>query len=278
MKATIAERHIRVAGGQMYCRTSNLRTGKPNLLMIHGLGESGLCFNEAFDLLDMNLIVPDLLGFGRSTCDIEGVDYSCEAQAKALWELVDALGIESFGVVGHSIGGDLGTIMTASELGQKRIRGFINVEGNITASDTFISGKAFRANRAGKFAEWYRDEFMRTTVFDGWARERASGQRYFAALNFCKPQAFLALAQDAVMKNLPRIERPGTEIGELFQRLGTPHCYYWAPESLSEESAHFLKSAEIQNRRFEKAGHWVMIDQASEFYSEATEFFEGLDW
>ena len=273
----ILESHTPVTGGKMFCRSADLGKGHPVVLMIHGLGESGLCFNEAFELLTAGLIVPDLLGFGRSLSDPEDVDYSCEAQANALWELMNALGVESFFIVGHSIGGDIGTIMAASDLGSRRVLGMINVEGNVTASDTFISSEAFRASRSGRFEQWLTEEFMEKKVFGEWAKESKAARRYFASLNFCEPHAFQALAEDAVMRNLPRAGKSGTEIGELFSGLSVPHIYYWGSESLAEETVHFLPGT-MPHKSFAGAGHWIMVDQPTRFYESAQEFFEDPEW
>jgi pimeloyl-ACP methyl ester carboxylesterase len=64
------EDYIELEDGWFSVRHSGLHQGLPTLLFIHGLGESGLCFNEAFDFPEMkafNLIVPDMLGYGRSS-------------------------------------------------------------------------------------------------------------------------------------------------------------------------------------------------------------------
>ena len=64
------ETTIEVDGGQMYYRYNDFDASRPTVLFIHGIGESGFCFLEAFQaplLSDFNIVVPDLLGFGRSS-------------------------------------------------------------------------------------------------------------------------------------------------------------------------------------------------------------------
>ena len=59
-----------VDGGQMYYRHNGFDATRPTVLFIHGIGESGLSFLVAFHSSlpsNFNIIVPDLLGFGKSS-------------------------------------------------------------------------------------------------------------------------------------------------------------------------------------------------------------------
>lgn len=185
----ITEDYVDVNGGLMYYRAIGLKSGKPAVLMIHGLGESGLCFND----------------------------------------------------------------------------------------DTFISSEAFKADRCGDFERWLRQDFMEETVFKKWAAERGSAQRYYASLHFCKPQAFLKHAQDAVMMNLPRAGKIGSLMGErYFDLKEIAKIYCWGERSIPQETLYFIDREEIENKKFSEAGHWLMVDKADEFYSFLAQFAEGL--
>ncbi len=95
--------------GWFFVRHARLHRNLPVILFIHGLGESGMSFNEAFespDLEGFGIVVPDLLGYGRSTQAFDG-DYRIAAQTRRLWRLADNLGIDSFSIIGHSMGGDI---------------------------------------------------------------------------------------------------------------------------------------------------------------------------
>ena len=67
-----------------------------------------------------------------------------ESQIRRLWRLVDFIGVDSFYVVGHSMGGDMGTFMASSDTRQ-RIKGFVNIEGDLTPHDIFFSNKVVSA-------------------------------------------------------------------------------------------------------------------------------------
>ena len=84
------ESYIHLDGEWFFLRHSEIHPSRRTILFVHGLGESSLCFREAFDrlhLLDCNLVAPDNLGYGRSSVARNG-DYSFRAQIARLANLV----------------------------------------------------------------------------------------------------------------------------------------------------------------------------------------------
>jgi pimeloyl-ACP methyl ester carboxylesterase len=77
----------------------------PPLLLLHGWPQHFWCWRRVVPLLadDFRLICPDLRGFGWS--DAPGLGYDNEAFAADAVALLDALGIERAGVIGHDWGG-----------------------------------------------------------------------------------------------------------------------------------------------------------------------------
>ena len=66
----INEATISVPDGYMFYRHNQIDQERTTLLFLHGLGESGLCFVDAFHepaLKNYNIIVPDLLGYVNLT-------------------------------------------------------------------------------------------------------------------------------------------------------------------------------------------------------------------
>jgi pimeloyl-ACP methyl ester carboxylesterase len=78
-------------------------SGRP-LLLLHGYSDSWFSFSPILDLVspELRLIVPDQRGHGESDRPIGG--YTAEGFATDAIALLEALGIESATVVGHSMG------------------------------------------------------------------------------------------------------------------------------------------------------------------------------
>ena len=77
----------------------------PALLLIHGIGDSSDTWRPVLDPLavDHRVVVPDLLGHGRS--EKPRADYSIAAYANGMRDLLTVLGVDRVTVVGHSLGG-----------------------------------------------------------------------------------------------------------------------------------------------------------------------------
>jgi pimeloyl-ACP methyl ester carboxylesterase len=262
-----------IEDGWLFVRHSELHRSRPVLLFVHGLGESGLCFNEAFESSDMNeysVVVPDMLGYGRSSNAGSG-DYSIESQIRRLWRLVDFLHLGSFYVIGHSLGGDIGTFMASSDT-QKRIKGLVNIEGDLTPHDIFFSNKVVSAAEEGNFTEWFEKEFKEELALKGWGSKWSSCRRYYASLQFARPEAFLANAKEIYQKNQALPGRRECLTGFTYADLKIPKIFCWGSESLAKGTLEFLESSSLHHRKFEPAFHWPMIDQAERFYAFLSDF------
>lgn len=80
--------------------------GEP-LLLIHGLGSSAADWAFQIPALEPHcrVLVPDLPGCGHSAAPERG--YEIAEMARALWALVDGLGLPTVSVVGFSLGGSV---------------------------------------------------------------------------------------------------------------------------------------------------------------------------
>ena len=260
-----------VDGGQMYYRHNGFDVTRPTVLFLHGIGESGLCFLEAFHdswLSDFNIVVPDLLGFGKSS-QAAGHDYAFSQQIVRVCGLLDGLGIVEFHLVGHSMGGMIGTQFCHQR--SDRILSFVNIEGDLTSGAPFITGPAIQADVGGRFEEWLRDDFAQQQVID-LCHQWPSTVRYLASLNMCRSRAFLASVYeiDKLNESLPGSNF--TLIGKTYLELNTPRVFCWGIESLSGVAQAFLEDSALINEAFDRSFHWVMLDQTARFYSFLSDF------
>lgn len=274
---TIHERFVQAGNELIFTRHNDIRSDRPTLLFVHGLGESGLCFVEAFScglFPDFNLIVPDMAGYGRSSRAING-DYSFATQIGRLRELISILGVGEVTLIGHSLGGILGTLWAARDR-ERLIRRLVNVEGNLTATDAAFSRRAVSAFEElqgdfGRWRVWFLSEFTHLVLDQLGAR--ASIKRYYASLLFARPEPFLANSLEIMERS--RTGQDGvSEVGRVYNSLVIPRIYFWGAESLSEKTKDFLESEGLLNRGFSGAGHWPMIDVSEEFYQALADFLE----
>jgi pimeloyl-ACP methyl ester carboxylesterase len=265
------ETNIEVDGGQMYYRHNDFDASRPTVLFIHGIGESGLCFLEAFDtslLGDFNIIVPDLLGFGRSSPAADH-DYTFSKQITRIRALLDGLGVNEFNLVGHSMGGIIGTLFCHQH--DDQVLSFVNIEGDLTSDARFITEPAMQSEADGRFEEWLRDDFAQHQIAN-LCHQWPSTVRYLASLNMCQSSAFLACIHEiyALMESLPGSNL--ALIGKTYLELNTPRVFCWGTESLSDSAQSFLTGSTLRHKTFSESFHWVMLDQTIQFYNFLSEF------
>ena len=267
------DRFVRVAGSWLYSRVRALQGSRPPIVFLHGIGESSQSFREMFhqpQLLAHDLIAIDQAGYGRSS-EAEDSQYSFDIQIERILAVLAQLGVQNFHLVGHSMGGDIATKMCLQDP-QARILSLMNVEGDLTRKDMFISGPAKKAMDGGNFDAWFSKTFRETTVFEKMAPKRASQARYYASLQFARSAAFQQNAKEIYDTHFAA-EPSG--FAENYLRVECSKCFLWGRHSLHQEGQNFLRDHKLQNTRFEDSGHWLMIDEANRFASILADFVSG---
>lgn len=90
------------------------------------------------------------------------------------------------------------------------MRGFINIEGNLTHLDVVISRQAVNVAERGHFEKWFRENFMEQMVLNDWGVKWVACRRYYASLWFCDQNAFLSSARAVCEHNsADRKQKPG---------------------------------------------------------------------
>lgn len=87
-------------------------TGEETIVLVHGLASNAGFWRYVVPTLaqQYRVIAVDLPGFGKSDKG-QHLDYSMAGQAEAVARLVDALGVGPVHLVGHSMGGQIGTTL-----------------------------------------------------------------------------------------------------------------------------------------------------------------------
>lgn len=104
----------------------------PPIIMIHGwFSHRGVWETTMQHYAEHHYCIAiDLLGFGESNKPSTN-EYTIEAQAKRVLELIDNLGFDQFILVGHSMGGMI-SLYIAAELAPDRVIKVVSVAGVVT--------------------------------------------------------------------------------------------------------------------------------------------------
>ena len=232
------------------------------LVFIHGLGESGLCFEHLLGhpgLREWHQIVPDLPGYGRSLRMVDPLHLEEHADIIAEWLSEDVL-TENEGpivVVGHSMGGVIGLLLCERHpyLGIN----FVNVEGNISKGDCQFSALA-AVQPENDFLSSGFDE-LRDRIFAEGQKDLAK-RGYYVSLRLADPRAFHLNSLELL--DISTKEDMATRLAAV----SPPACYLvGVPNGICERSKELLTQANVAWTAIEPAGHWPFLDQPEQFVS-----------
>lgn len=250
---------------QVLLRSFHSGGATADLWFLHGFGESGLCYREAFDspLSERyRLFVPDLPGFGASPPRESA--QSLDGQAYVLAGLVDRLSSQRPVIlIGHSMG-SLIAVRLAQQQAGTRVVGLVSIEGNLTPADAFLTGKTAEYAGPEDFALGFRRYIVSQLG------EETALYRYYASLWFADPRTLWNLGRDTA-----RESRSG-EAGQRFLQLECRKLYCWGEASLGSETRNFLGNNGLRSRKFATSGHWPMIDEPAAFYTALAEDLANL--
>lgn len=251
----------------------------PTILFIHGLGDSSLCWKPFFAderLSDFTLLAPDLPGYGRTRMNKRtggGIPQHVEHLRALIEETVGGPLL----VVGHSLGGLIATYLVRAIEQEEvkpsaekthepvRLLGLINVEGNLTGADAFISSRATKADRLGHFDEWY-DAFVRTSYEGLWAEANPHLKHYPDSLRMANRKAFLRDCHEMVdLKSRADEDSGENEAGGEYLKICASKLYVYGTDSIPQITLDFLERNQLANEAFDDAGHWAMLDDPDRF-------------
>lgn len=259
-----------------YIRESRPAMARGTLLYLHGLGESGLCFEGLLEhprLGSWRQIAVDLPGYGKSPWPTSPRTLEALAEEVADWAL-DRLPRsrpedDPLVVAGHSMGGVLGAILLEELARRARpVAGFVNIEGNVSLDDCGFSSRA---------AAYTLDDFLdigHGALLDGlWADgdQDTALRIYYPSVRFCDPRAYHLNSTELV--ELSRKETLAARYGAL----APPSIYILgSPRGTGAASRALLDAAEVPWTAIENAGHWPFLDQPEAFLDVLTAFLDGL--
>ncbi|MCA9674456.1 MAG: alpha/beta hydrolase [Kofleriaceae bacterium] len=240
----------------MFVRSRPGPAGAPTLVWLHGLGESGRCFEAVagHPALDATTaLIPDLPGYGRSAWPASPLGLEVVADLLAVW-LRGRGGARPI-VVGHSMGGVLAVLL--AERHPDVVAQVVDVDGNVSIGDCSFSGRAARLDVDAFVDGGFAD--LRGFVWDGGATSEAL-RGYHASMCFADPRTFHRHARELV-----ELSEPETMAVRL-AHLPVPVTYVaGAPDGACARSRELLDGAGVATIEIAPAGHWPFIDQPGVF-------------
>lgn len=222
-----------------------------SIALIHGIGSDHSTWEPVLPALrklgDCGTF--DLFGFGENMDrqPAGSIDDLCHG----LWgDIQREPSLQPLVLVGHSLGGVVAQLL--AERHPEAVVGVVNVEGNLTASDTFLSRQAIETND-----------------FDGWFARfiKLQGLR----LNYSTDCRIDQNVFRAVARDLVGLSENGHLLTRL-TRLPMPVLYCHGTESFSDESRAALYATRIDKKEFPGASHWLHREQPWEFVAAVEEF------
>jgi len=259
-----------ILGREIFIRYRINQSGRTPILFIHGIGESGRCFFDAFGMpKKYDIIVPDLLGFGKSEKVKDQPDYSFSFQMDILREVIDLFDLKDIVLVGHSYGGVLGTFLCRDDE-KGRIKKFVNVEGCITRDTLVLSTNAVTAlgqfnHGMSGFGNWLHEGGFKKILLED--NESASTIKYFDSVIECDPAAFAQTAEELVRRTEGEDESGNNEISLAYKDLELPRIFCAGTRPVMDSTKGFLSGNNLEWKEFNVVSHWLMLDRREEFYS-----------
>lgn len=267
--------YIDLSGHKIYVRHRLSDKNRIPVLFLHGIGESGRCFFDAVSLLlDHNVIIPDLLGFGKSEKVSSDPDYTFSYQIKIVQELIAHYDLKDVVLVGHSWGGMLGTLLCLHDE-ERRIAKYVCVEGGISKSSTIMSLKAVDVlreigNDMGKFGHCMKEGGLKKTLLED--LESSSTLKFYDSLIECDPVAFAQTSKE-ICDILESEDKEGNnEISIAYREIKIPKIYAVGTRAVMNNAREFVVENKLDMKVFDVPSHWIMLDMREEFYSFLQDF------
>ncbi|HSR53731.1 MAG TPA: alpha/beta hydrolase [Acidobacteriota bacterium] len=258
----------RIAG--LWTRERQSAHPSGDIVLIHGLGESSLCFERLINtprLKSWSFWAPDLPGYGQSEADPSCRGLQQQAARLARW--IEELRLRRVVLAGHSMGGVVATLLWEEH--PRLAQAFVNIEGNISPGDCHYSAQA---------AAYDKESFVKEGFEALGEKIRAKGQddpahlAYFESYQKCDPALLHLNSRELVQLS---------EDGELAARMRdigrTRPVIYLAgyPHGAARQSLDELFKLEVPVRMLYPSGHWPFIDRPEDFDIELSRFLATLE-
>ncbi|MEU7477823.1 alpha/beta hydrolase [Lentzea sp. NPDC042327] len=254
---------LRVNGVNLKIATTH-RTGRlAPVVFLHGFGGTkedyaDVVLRPAFH--DRPVLAFDAPGCGASECaDLAAVDLPFLADTTRA--VADRLGLGRFHLVGHSMGGVAGLLFAHRQPG--RVLSFVNMHGNLTPQDCFLSRPATTGHR-GDFLAAFADDVRRTPHY--------AGALYAASL----PHKVRRAAAHGLLSSMVELSDRG-ELLTRFLSLPCPKMFLYGEEHAALPYLPKLDANGVQLAEIPHSGHLPVYSNPVAMWRHIAEFHQRVE-
>lgn len=239
-----------------YIRFHDLPGDEPALVLLHGLGSASSAdfpsITHRPGLSRFRFILPDFFGFGYSDRP-SNFDYSLQAHAETIFEIMSYLNLSGVNLFGHSMGGTIAVVLAAAhpELIDRLVLAEANLDPGKGQASKMIANQSecdYVTKGHIQFIESIRQGI----------RDAPSLSSYAGALEIADPKAMYKSAVGLMRGTLPTPR-------ELFLSMKIPRAFIVGEYSLPDPDVDLLHAAGINVLIVPKAGHAMMHDNPDGF-------------
>jgi pimeloyl-ACP methyl ester carboxylesterase len=263
----------------------------PALILLHGVRDHARSWDRVAAAFSdrYRVLAPDLRGHGDSEW-AKGGFYPTEGYVFDLAELVETLRLETFAMIGHSLGGNVGLRYAA--LYPEKVLGIVAIEGLGLSPQRLAEHRAVAVeDRLRKWIDGQREIAGKpprryASLAEATARLQSAHPRLdpgFAAHLArhgvrADADGAVSFKFDPALRAFPPVEMAAEEVWRLWSLVSAPALLVygaqsWASNPLSDGRARHFRNAEVLT--LEDAGHWAHHDRFDAFVAAAKRFFAG---
>ena len=218
----------------------------PPVVFLHGLGCASSfeypCVMAQPALIGRRALLVDLLGAGYSDRPLD-FDYSVEAHAAYLSEMIESLDLPPFVLFGHSLGGAVAICLAT--LQKKRVKSLILTESNLDPSESRAVSR--------KIGSQSREDFLSQGYNALLASARKKNPLWGATLAHWLPEATYGISCSAMRGGTPSWRQ------QLYE-LNLPRTFLFGERSLPSEDVEELPLHGVQVGIIPSAGHSMGLE------------------
>ena len=284
-RMTKEETTLAINGADYYVVTHGGDNPGETILLVHGMPDSGAMWDSLAAALvakGHRVVVPDMLGYGKTSKPADPKRYATEKIVPDMLELILKLGLPKCHVVGHDWGGYVAWELVINAPEQFKSHVAISMSHPLVFS-TSLNLQSLRDN-------WYMYLNTQDDIVDLYTKDDCAFYREFIIPTHPEPDEVCARLKDPVAMNGMRNWDRGNPLASLYlaARSGALTSYYtkvavptmgvWSAGDTYLLEEHMQQSGEhctdFEYRRLAKGSHWCMLDNPEGTNAAVTEWVE----